>query len=116
MNKIIINVNGIPIYTVPKMKAYCSMSQIFSTYSTPHDALFLVFGVSNAKYLAFDTPDENVLYDVTFSFPHMYMCLFLKNLFLVKIFSICQYQLKLFFSKNKKNILGQNLTTKFGVA
>ena len=61
MNKIIINVNGIPVRTVPKMKVYCSMSQIFSTYSTPHDALFLVFGVSNAKNLAFDTPDENAL-------------------------------------------------------
>ena len=61
MNKLIINVNGIPVHTMPKMRAYCNMSQIFSTFSTPHDALFLVFGVSNAKYLAFGTPDENAL-------------------------------------------------------
>ena len=61
MNKIIINVNGILVRTVLKMRAYCSMSQNFSTFSTPHDALFLVFSVSNAKYLAFDTSDENAL-------------------------------------------------------
>ena len=42
-------------------RAYCSMSHNFSTFSIPHDALFLVFGVPNAKYLAFDTPDENAL-------------------------------------------------------
>ena len=41
------------------MEAYCSMFQIFSIYSTPHEAVFLVFGVSNAKNLAFDTPDES---------------------------------------------------------
>ena len=58
MNKIIINVNGILVCTVPKMRAYCSMSQNFNTFSTPHNPLFLVFGVSNAKYLAFGTPDN----------------------------------------------------------
>ena len=61
MNKIIINVNGIFVRTVLKMRAYCSMSQNFSTFSTPHDALFLVFSVSNAKYLVFGTSDENAL-------------------------------------------------------
>ena len=30
-------------------------------FRTPHESDFLVFGVSNAKYLAFDTPDENAL-------------------------------------------------------
>ena len=43
------------------LKAYCSMSQNFETFSTPHKGLFLVFGVPNAKYLAFGTPDENAL-------------------------------------------------------
>ena len=37
------------------------MYQNFETFSTPDDALFLVFGVPNAKYLAFGTPDENAL-------------------------------------------------------
>ena len=37
------------------------MSHNFETFSTPHEGLFLVFGVPNAKYLAFDTPDENAL-------------------------------------------------------
>ena len=54
MNKKIINAYSILIQTVPKMRAYCSMSQNFSTFSTPHDDLFLV-------YLAFGTSDENAL-------------------------------------------------------
>ena len=37
------------------------MSQNFETFSTPYKGLFLVFGVPNAKYLAFGTPDENSL-------------------------------------------------------
>ena len=37
------------------------MSQNFDTFNTPHDALFLVFGVPNAKYLAFGTPDGDAL-------------------------------------------------------
>ena len=61
MNKKIIKADGILVHIVSKMRAYCSMSHNFSTFNTPHDALFLVFGVSNAKYLAFDTPDENAL-------------------------------------------------------
>ena len=47
------------------MRVYCSMSQNFDTFNTPHDALFLVFGVPNAKYLAFGTLDENTLRDIT---------------------------------------------------
>ena len=66
MNKKIINTYSILIHTVPKMRAYCSMSQNFSTFSIPHNALFLVFGVSNAKYLAFDTFDENALMHLHF--------------------------------------------------
>ena len=45
---------------MPKMRLYCSMSQIFLTFNTPHDGLFLVFGVPNAKYLAFGILDGNV--------------------------------------------------------
>ena len=37
------------------------MSQNFGTFNTPYDTLFLVFGVSNAKYLAFGTPDGDAL-------------------------------------------------------
>ena len=40
---------------VPKLRQYCSMSQNFDT------SLFLVFGVSNVKYLAFGTPDGDAL-------------------------------------------------------
>ena len=43
------------------MKVYYSMSQNFDMFNTPHDALFLVFGVPNAKYLVFGTPNENAL-------------------------------------------------------
>ena len=43
------------------MKVYYSMSQNFNMFNTPHDALFLVFGVPNAKYLVFGTPNENAL-------------------------------------------------------
>ena len=43
------------------MEAYCSMFHIFSTYNTPDEVVFLVFGVSNVKNLAFDTPDESAL-------------------------------------------------------
>ena len=37
------------------------MSHNSETFSTPHKGLFLVFGMPNAKYLAFGTPDENAL-------------------------------------------------------
>ena len=61
MNKKIINTYAIFIRIVPKMRTYCSMSQNFLAFSKHHDALFLVFGVPNAKYLAFGTLDENAL-------------------------------------------------------
>ena len=51
---------------MPKMRAYCSMSQNFITFNTPRDAVFLVFGVPNAKYLAFDTLNENALNETIF--------------------------------------------------
>ena len=51
----------IVVRTIPKMEQYCSMFQNFDTFKTPHDALFLVFGVPNAKYLVFGTPDGDAL-------------------------------------------------------
>ena len=58
MNKKKINTS---VDTVIKMEWYCSRVSKFIGYRTPHDKGFLVFGVSNAKYLAFDTPDGNAL-------------------------------------------------------
>ena len=37
------------------------MFQIFLTYRTSDEGSFLVFGVLNAKNLAFSTPNENAL-------------------------------------------------------
>ena len=64
MNKKIKNTYTIFIHTVPKIRRYCSMSQKFLTFNTPHEGLFLMFGVPNTKYLAFDTPDDNALKNV----------------------------------------------------
>ena len=50
---------GIVIRTVSYLRWYCSMFQIFETFRTAYEDWIVVFGVSNAKYLAFDTPDEN---------------------------------------------------------
>ena len=43
------------------LKAYCSYVPIFLRFKTSYERCFLVFGVPNAKYLAFDTPDEITL-------------------------------------------------------
>ena len=61
VNKQIIKNFGIDVCTVSNMRRYYNMFQIFDTFRTPHEAWIVVFGVSNAKYLAFDTPDENAL-------------------------------------------------------
>ena len=45
------------VYTIPKMERYCSHVSKFIEFRTPHEKSFLVFGVLNAKYLAFGTPD-----------------------------------------------------------
>ena len=49
--------NSIFICTVPKMERYCSCVLKIITFGTSHKRGFLVFGVPNAKYLAFGTPD-----------------------------------------------------------
>ena len=38
------------VRTMSKLKWYCSMLQKFDTFNTSDKALFLVFGVLNAKY------------------------------------------------------------------
>ena len=38
-------------------------------FTTPDKSGFLVFGVSNAKYLAFDTPDDNAAKYLAFNTP-----------------------------------------------
>ena len=39
----------------------CSYVPNVLAFGTPHERGFLVFGVPNAKYLTFGTPDENAL-------------------------------------------------------
>ena len=46
---------------MPKLSRYCNMLQNFDTFNTPHDTLFLVLGVPNAKYLAFGTLDGDAV-------------------------------------------------------
>ena len=55
MNKQIIKNFGIDVHT------------IFNTFRTRHKAWIVVFGVSNAKYLAVDMSDENGLTTSFFS-------------------------------------------------
>ena len=43
------------------MRLHCSLMPNIMAFKTPDESGFLVFGVSNAKYLAFDTPNENAL-------------------------------------------------------
>ena len=43
------------------MKPHCSMLQKNLRFGTSHEPWILMFGVSNAKYLTFDTLDSNAL-------------------------------------------------------
>ena len=43
------------------MERYYSYVVKILAFGTSHERGFLVFGVSNAKYLAFNTSDENAL-------------------------------------------------------
>ena len=49
------------VRTVSYLRRYCSSVPNFLAFGTPHEGLFLMFGVPNAKYLAFVTPDESAL-------------------------------------------------------
>ena len=40
---------------------HCSSMSNILTFRKSHERCFLVFGVPNAKYLAFGTPDGNAL-------------------------------------------------------
>ena len=44
-----------------EMKPHCSMLQKNLRFGTSHEPWILMFGVSNAKYLTFDTLDSNAL-------------------------------------------------------
>ena len=46
------------IRTIPNIRLYCSKYQNFLTFDT---SWWFVFGVPNAKYLTFDTPNKNAL-------------------------------------------------------
>ena len=47
--------------SVPFQRWNCSCVSNFIPFRTSHERNFLVFGVPNAKYLAFDTPDGSAL-------------------------------------------------------
>ena len=57
----------IVVRTLLYLRWYCSLMPNILAFRTPQESSFLVFGVSNAKYLAFDTPDENALRVSVFS-------------------------------------------------
>ena len=61
VNKIIKRNYSIDVRTVSYLRWYCSGVPNFLTFGTPYEGLFLVFGVPNAKYLEFGTPDKNAL-------------------------------------------------------
>ena len=45
------------VRTIPKMERYCSRISKFIGFRKPHEKGFLVFGVSNAKYLVCQMPN-----------------------------------------------------------
>ena len=61
VNKISKKNYSIDVRTVSYLRRYCSGVPKFLAFDTPYKGLFLVFGVPNAKYLTFGTPDENAL-------------------------------------------------------
>ena len=59
-------IKNIKIYTIfvrtlSYLRLYCSLMPNILAFTTPDKSSFLVFGVSNTKYLAFDTPDDSAL-------------------------------------------------------
>ena len=49
------------VCTVPKTEQYCSRVSKFIRFRIPHEKSFFMFDVPNAKYLTFDTPNDDVL-------------------------------------------------------
>ena len=59
---------SIDVRTISYLRRYCSGVPNFLAFGTPHESLFLLFDVPNAKYLAFGTPDDSALSVVIFLF------------------------------------------------
>ena len=59
-NKKILKTYAISIRTISYLRAYCSLMPNILAFTTFDESGFLVFGMSNAKYLAFDTPDDKL--------------------------------------------------------
>ena len=57
----LINNYSIFVHTISLIGLYSSKCQNYLAFDTSHEACFLVFGVSNAKYLALSTFDTNAL-------------------------------------------------------
>ena len=52
---------SICVHTIPNLERYNSLMPNFLEFKTSDVRGLLVFGVPNAKYLAFDTPDASAL-------------------------------------------------------
>ena len=57
----LINNYSIFVHTISLIGLCSSKCQNYLAFDTSHEACFLVFGVSNAKYLALSTFDTNAL-------------------------------------------------------
>ena len=69
-NKKILNTYSIYVCMLSYMRAYYSLMPNILAFTTLDESGFLILGVSNAKNLAFDTPDENAL-----AVPQLLFCL-----------------------------------------
>ena len=69
VNKISKRNYSIDVRTVSYLRRYCSGVPKLLAFNTPHEGLFFMFGVPNAKYLAFGTIDENALKNLFRSIP-----------------------------------------------
>ena len=56
-----IKIDTIFVRTLSYLKMYCSLMPNILAFTTPDKSGFLVFDVSNTKYLTFDTPDDSAL-------------------------------------------------------
>jgi len=61
VNKIRIKNFVIFVRTISYLRVYCSSMPKVLRFKISYEGWFWVFGVPNAKYLAFDTPDGNAL-------------------------------------------------------
>ena len=59
---------SICLHTVSYLRRYCSHVSNFLRSGRADEGWFLLFGVPNAKYLAFGTPDESALRELFFVF------------------------------------------------